>query len=99
MADIFHNLQINSSVEKVFNAISTPDGLNEWWTAKASGIPKLDSEYVLWFGPEYDWRADVSKFEPLTMFELHIRNNDVDWNNSTVGFELTPVNGKVNVQF
>lgn len=32
MADIFYYFPINTSIDKVFEAISTPKGLDKWWT-------------------------------------------------------------------
>ncbi|MGC6430186.1 MAG: hypothetical protein ACON5F_04000 [Jejuia sp.] len=51
---IFHNLHINISKEEVFNAISRPKHLDNWWTLKSSGTPKLGAEYNLNFTYDYD---------------------------------------------
>ncbi len=45
MADIFHHFTINSSIEKVFVGISTPNGLDKWWTKYSTGNPGLDEKY------------------------------------------------------
>jgi hypothetical protein len=61
MPDIFHDLPIKVSPDRVLNAISTPQGLDAWWTKKSSGRPAEGEEYELWFGPQYNWRALVTK--------------------------------------
>ncbi len=88
MADIFQDLPIKAPIAKVFEAISTPTGLDQWWTDKSSGKPALGVEYKLQFGPEYDWRAIVTKCVPPREFELQITRSDGDWKNTRVGFGL-----------
>src|SRR5262249_40396113 len=61
MADIFHDFLVKAPATKVFDAVSTPHGLDQWWTKRSSGEPKEGAEYELWFGPQYDWRAKVTK--------------------------------------
>lgn len=88
MPDIFHDFPINVSPERVFDAISQPAGLDQWWTKRASGQPKLGAEYELWFGPEYDWRAIVTRCVPQAQFELQVTQADADWLGTRVGFDL-----------
>lgn len=88
MPDIFHNFLIKVSPDRVFDAISTPRGLDAWWTKKSSGRPAEAEEYELWFDPQHDWRARVTKCVVPSEFELQILNADPDWNNTRVGFHL-----------
>ncbi len=52
--NIYHDLVIKASLQEVFNAISKPKHLNNWWSKKCTGTPKLNAEYNLYFTPEYD---------------------------------------------
>ncbi len=88
MADILHDLPIRAPRGVVFAAISTPAGLDTWWTKRARGAPRLGAEYELWFGPEYDWRAVVTACEPDSTFELRMTRADGDWLGTRVGFRL-----------
>ncbi len=99
MADIFHDFPINAPSDKVFLAVSTPGGLESWWTKRTSGEPALGSEYQLWFGPEYDWRAIVSKYVPNVAFELTITKAMEDWMGTLVGFVLNEGEGRTQVRF
>jgi len=72
MADIFHDFLVKAPVAKVFEAVSTPRGLDRWWTKRSEGEPKEGSEYELWFGPQYDWRAKVTKCVKDSTFERQI---------------------------
>ena len=39
MADLFHYFPINAPLEKVYEAVSTPKGLNIWWSKSSVGKP------------------------------------------------------------
>ena len=68
MHSILHDFPIFASAEKVFGGIATPKGLDAWWTKQSSGKPALGSEYVLWFGPKYDWRGKITRCLPNKEF-------------------------------
>jgi uncharacterized protein YndB with AHSA1/START domain len=51
MPDIFQDFPVKAYPDRVFEAISTPRGLDAWWTKKSSGRPAEAEEYELWFGP------------------------------------------------
>lgn len=88
MPDILHTFPVSASAARLFQTVSTPADLDQWWTARSVGQPALGAEYELWFGPEYDWRATVSRCEPDTAFELTITRADRDWLGTRVGFEF-----------
>ena len=79
MGDIFHDFPIKAPLARVFEAVSTPQGLDRWWTKRSRGKPVQGAEYELWFGPEYDWRARVARCVPDAEFELEIVRAGEDW--------------------
>ena len=95
MPDIFHRFPINALVEKVFNAVSTTDGLDNWWTKSSKGIPHVGETYELFFSPEYIWTAVISKCIPNKEFEFTMQESDDDWMNTKVGFKLTSKNNNI----
>ncbi len=64
MADINHEIKIEASPEKIFNALSTVSGLKGWHTTHVEGQPKLNE--VLSFStpgkPTFRWK--VIKSDP-----------------------------------
>ncbi|HSR51053.1 MAG TPA: SRPBCC domain-containing protein [Acidobacteriota bacterium] len=88
MPDIYHDFLIQAPPSKVFQSISTPAGLDRWWTQDSQGSPEKGSEYKLDFGPEYRWRAEVSQCVADKRFELHLTDAHKDWQGTRVGFEL-----------
>jgi len=99
MPDIFHDFPIRASAAKVFSAIATPAGLDAWWTKTSSGQPAAGTTYELGFGPNYNWRAVVSRCTPNAEFELQITSADADWTGTRVGFALAEKNGTTQVRF
>jgi uncharacterized protein YndB with AHSA1/START domain len=99
VADILHDLPIKAAVGRVFDAVSTPEGLDSWWTLRARGQPEVTAEYELFFGPEYDWRATVTRCVPRAAFELEMVRADADWVGTRVGFRLDDRNDRTWVQF
>lgn len=92
---IFHLLAINANKEVIFDAISTPKGLNDWWTLKSSGIPKLNEVYNLNFTDEYNWYATISKLEKNKIIEFSIIDAKEEWLSTTFGFYLEEKNANV----
>ena len=88
MPDIFHDLPIKASLDRVFQAVSTAEGLDCWWTKRSDGKPSHGAEYELWFGPEYDWRAKVTRCVLNSEFELEMVQADSDWTGTRVGLQL-----------
>lgn len=88
MYSIFHDFVINTSKENVFEAITKPTHLNNWWTLKAEGKSVLYSEYNLNFTDEYNWFCNVTKVEKNNYFYLSMTISTEDWKSTTFGFDL-----------
>ncbi len=99
MADIVHQFPIKATADQVFGAISTPAGLDTWWTKCAAGEPMEGAEYELGFGPGYEWRAVVTRCVPNAEFELRLTSAQEDWRETRVGFQLDEQNGVTQVRF
>lgn len=99
MADIYHDFPIKAPPERVYDAVSTPRGLDAWWTKRSSGRAVEGEEFVLWFGPDHDWRARGSRASAPAEFELEIVKADQDWLGTRVGFGLEAQGDRTHVRF
>ncbi len=90
MADIVSELVIKVPRKSVFDAVSTPEGLDLWWTKSSTGSPREGARFTLDFGPEFQWAATVVRCTPPSAFELEMTECDPDWKGTRVGFELQP---------
>ena len=99
MSDIFHDFPIRAPQKDVFEAVSTATGLDAWWSNQSTGNASIGSEFQLQFGPEYEWRAVVTKYVPNSEFEIEMTVSDDDWNGTRIGFHLTETNDVTLVRF
>lgn len=99
MPDLFHDFPIEVPRKLVFEAVSTPGGLDMWWTKTSAGEPREGAEYDLGFGPRYAWRARVTRYAPDSEFELELVHADADWTGTRVGFRLNGEGDRTHVQF
>jgi uncharacterized protein YndB with AHSA1/START domain len=95
--DILHDFPIKAPLDRVFRAVSTPQGLDTWWTKRSAGRPQLGAEYELGFGPEYEWRARVTRCVPDAEFELEMVR--ADRHGTRVTPRLEPRDGATWVRF
>ena len=99
MADILQDFPIRVSPSRVFEGVSQPKLLDQWWTVRSSGEPTVGATYELDFGPEYQWAAVVTESRPGAAFELRMTHADGDWMNTLVGFEFAAAGSGTRVRF
>jgi uncharacterized protein YndB with AHSA1/START domain len=99
MPDILHDVLIRAPAARVFQAVSTPEHLDQWWTTRSAGQPTQGAEYELRFGPQFDWRARVTRCVPGEAFEFEMVRAGEDWTGTRVGFRLASADGATQVRF
>ena len=85
---IYHNLVIKAAPKDVFDAVSQPKHLDNWWSLKSSGKPEFGGEYNLNFTDQYNWFCKVSKLKKDQSIYFKMTKSDKDWNPTTFGFDL-----------
>ena len=98
MPDILHDFPVFAPAGRVLDAVTTPAGLNAWWTVTSSGEPAVGSTWELGFGPEYAWRGVVRDCGP-DRIEWELTRADDDWSGTRVGFLLEGVGDRTEVRF
>ncbi len=96
---IYHDVFIKSDSKTVFDRMTQPEHLNNWWTLKCSGRPELNTEYNFYFTNDYDWYGKVVQCELNTLFYIKMTKSDSDWNSTTFGFDLEVLENGVQLQF
>jgi uncharacterized protein YndB with AHSA1/START domain len=71
MPNIHHEVLIGASVEKVYNAITSQEGLSAWWTPGTSAKAEVGSVASFPFGPKYHKEMKIIELDP---------NKQVKWN-------------------
>jgi uncharacterized protein YndB with AHSA1/START domain len=96
---IYHNVEIITSPDFLYHAITSAEGLEKWWTLHSSGIPAKGEEYNFYFSPEYDWKAKVTKCEANKLIEWTITEADEDWKDTILSFVIVEKNNKCLLRF
>lgn len=99
MADILQDFPVAAPPDRVFDGITQPALLDQWWTLGSKGQPTVGSTYELDFGPDYLWRAEVSLAIPRAAFGLRMTHADRDWMGTVVSFDLSPSKTGTQVRF
>ncbi len=99
MPTIYHQFTVSARPPKVFEAFTSLKGLNNWWTLKCSGQQQLGADYNFYFGPEYDWHAEVINMVPDQEFTWLMKEAMDDWKSTEVGFKLIKIGDLTRVNF
>ncbi|MEQ8472013.1 MAG: SRPBCC domain-containing protein [Marinoscillum sp.] len=85
---IHHNFVIEKSLQEVFEGISNPDHLINWWPLTCKGTPLIGEEYNFFFGEPHNWFGRVVESKPAESFHIKMTRSDPDWDPTTFGFDL-----------
>lgn len=96
---IHHDLFIKASRKTVFDAVTLPKHLNNWWTNSCSGKPVEGAEYNFYFTPDYDWLGKVVKCHPDQSFHIKMTKSDDDWDPTSFGFDLEELDDGIQLKF
>ena len=93
--NLFH---INAPKEKVYKAISTVEGLSNWWTTETTGESKVDSVIQFRFGgggPD----MKVMEVKPNESVTWECVSGAEEWKGNIFTFKLDENEGKTRVRF
>ncbi|MFE5810738.1 SRPBCC domain-containing protein [Streptomyces sp. NPDC056491] len=86
MVDILHRVGITASPEKVYEALTTVDGLAAWWTTDTSGTG--DGVLEFRFGDVGGFDMKVLDLQPDARVRWEVTDGPAEWIGTTVDFEL-----------
>lgn len=92
---ILHDVHINADVSSVFDAISEPKHLNNWWTKKCSGTAQKGAKYNFYFSEDFDWYGEVTECVADQSLSITMTKSDADWDYTTFGFEIEAIDESV----
>jgi uncharacterized protein YndB with AHSA1/START domain len=98
MTSIKNLFHINAPKEKVYKAISTIEGLSNWWTKQTSGDAKVDGIIEFRFGEGGpDMKVKEMKENEAIIWECC--GGPEEWIGNTFSFNLDENVGKTRVRF
>ncbi len=96
---IKHLFHIEASKQKVFDAISTIEGLSNWWTVQTEGNSRLNETIQFDFGETKGPTMKVIRLEPGKEIVWQCVASDHGWKDHIYTFLLDENEGKTRVQF
>ena len=94
MADIVHRVGIRSTPKKVFETLSTIDGLSHWWIVDTKGTAKKGGTILFGFA---DMKVVESK--PNKLVKWKCVKGPKEWLGTELIFELKPKKDRTVVLF
>lgn len=92
MPNIHHELLIAAPAEKIYNAITSPEGLSAWWTPGSNAKPELNSIARFPFGPKYHKEMKIVELKPSRLVKWICLKGEGEWVGTHLSFELVEGN-------
>jgi len=99
MTTIKHLFHIDAPQEKVYQALTTIDGLSNWWTKYTSGETALREIIEFSFGTPLITKMKVISLVPDQLVRWECIDGLDDWKKTIVSFQLGQNEGKTLVRF
>jgi len=104
MVDIIHRIGIRSSANEVYKAISTIDGLANWWTEEVEGNEQVDGKIKFTFRSDTE---DIKGQMIMQIKELSLQKNvrwqcvdgPAEWIGTAITFELSQQDDQIIILF
>lgn len=88
MPNIRHNLTIEVPIERVYEAITSENGLKGWWTTNTMAKPELGYINHFRFGEEYFNKMKILNLIDSSLIEWECVDGDHEWVGTRLTFEL-----------
>ena len=100
MADLSHNVPIDTPPAKVYTAIATQNGMRHWWTADTRMDEKVGGKAEFGFDKRgMVFRINIDKLEPGKRVVWSCHGDHPEWNGTVLTWELNPQNGGTTLRF
>ena len=100
MASIRHRVGIAAPQARVYEALTTKEGLSQWWTRDVDGDPSLGGTLRFFFSsPEPSAGMEVAELAPTEHVEWRCVQGPDEWVGTTLTFDLKDSAGETVVLF
>ena len=92
MADIIHEVTIDSDMEKIYKAVTEKKGLASWWTQDTKAEVNVGSTSEFGFmGHQAVFFMKIVELKPFTAVKWKCENGMPEWVGTELSFELKKV--------
>ena len=98
MADILHRIGATVTPDKVYDALTTLDGLAAWWTTDTTGDPAVGGKLAFRF-PQGGFDMEVLEQTPGERVRWQVIDGPPEWIGTTVDWRLGRADGYTILNF
>ena len=89
MVDILHRVGVRSAtLDEVYDALTTLEGLSGWWTTDTKGNPEVDGVIEFRFGSAGGFDMKVVELHPAKHVLWEVVDGPEEWVGTTVSWDL-----------
>lgn len=99
MKTILHVFDVDSTRDKVFKALTTQEGLSNWWTTEVTVNPGVGGLIDFQFFSDFNPDMKVTQLEQDQAVHWTCVGGHDKWQDNTFVFQLKEVDGKTRVTF
>lgn len=97
MANIEHIQYLNAPASKVYEILTTAQGLAEVWTRELKFTAQLGAVNEFRFGDEKPTRMEITQLTENERMVWRCVDSDPEWIGTSISFELNEAGGKTSV--
>jgi uncharacterized protein YndB with AHSA1/START domain len=94
MPNIHQEVLIGAPAEKIYNAITSPEGLSAWWTPGSTAKTEVNSIARFPFGADYHKEMKILELKPSELVKWKCLAGENEWIGTTLTFQLNAGNKK-----
>ena len=98
MAEIRINVVIKAIPEKIYKAITTQEGLANWWAKQTTAKPEVGFMNIFTFG-KFRNEMKVTKLTPNKKVEWKCINSIEEWVSTDISFDMEEKEGNTILRF
>src|SRR4051794_23210422 len=98
MAEIRHNVMIKATPQKIYEAITTEEGLSGWWAKQSVAKPQIEFVNTFTFG-KFRNEMKVTVLNPSKKVEWQCIDSIDEWIDTNISFDLEEKDGRTILRF
>jgi uncharacterized protein YndB with AHSA1/START domain len=89
--DIRHEIIIQAPLQRVYEALTTQEGLQSWWTSDTQAVPEVGSVAVFgFFNRSTIFRMRIDELTPAKRVRWSCEGDVDEWIDTEIRFDLEP---------
>ena len=97
--DIVHVVDIDTTPQRLYEAITTLEGLASWWTPQAKARPRVGAVIEVTFGQLSTLAFKVERLKPARFVDWAAVRVPPAWEGTCVTWDITQNEGSVSLRF